>query len=189
MNVTGAPPAQPSSCRVPRLRVGVALLLPLWLVGCLGTTPERASITDARLIDAPGGRALEVTQRLRFSRTMQNALASGIPLRLSYRIDACQPSPQGARIELRYVALTRSYEMRIDGEPGVRQFARRSAMLASLDRVRLPLTGVPPSDCVGQVTVVLDLTALPTPLRLPAFLQPAEWRLVSPPGEWHAARA
>jgi hypothetical protein len=163
------------------------MLLPLVLTGCLGTTPERAEIVAARIIDAPGGRVLEVTQRLRFSSTMQAALESGIPLRLVYRIDACEPTPQGGRIELRYVALTRSWEVRTAGDATVRRHGRRSAMLASLDRVRLPLAGVPDADCEGRVAVALDLTSLPTPLRFPAFLQPEEWRLVSPEATWHAA--
>jgi hypothetical protein len=173
--------------RLPRVLVLLALLPAL--AGCLGTTPERATISDVRVLDAPGGRVLEVTQQLRLSRTMHNALASGIPLRLVYRIDACQPQPQSARIELRYVALTRSYEMRRSGEATVRRFARRSALLAALDRVRLPLAGPLDDDCRGRLAVAMDLTSLPTPLRFPALLKPGEWRLVSPTVTWHAARA
>jgi hypothetical protein len=163
----------------------------LWplLAGCLGSTPDRATITDVRLLDAPGGRVLEVTQRLQLSRTMHDALASGIPLRLVYRIDACDGSRQGVRIDLRYVALTRSYEMRRSGETAVRRFDRRSAMLAALDRVRLPLAGPVDADCSGRLGVALDLTSLPTPLRFPALLDPGQWRLVAPTVTWHAARA
>jgi hypothetical protein len=167
-------------------RIALLLVLLPALAGCLGSTPERATISEVRVLDLPGGRVLEVTQRLRLSRTMQSALSSGIPLRLAYRIEACGPQPQGARIELRYVALTRSYEMRRSGDPTVRRFGRRSAMMAALDRVRLPLSGPLDDECSGRLAVALDLTSLPTPLRFPAFLKPGEWRLVSPTVTWHA---
>jgi hypothetical protein len=166
--------------------VALLILLPL-LAGCLGSTPERASIGAARLVEGAAGQLLEVTQQLRLSDTMLDALDSGIPLRLAYRVEVCRAQPQGATIELRYIALTGSYEMRFAGQSSVRRFARRSAMLAALDRVRLPLDDRPPADCSGQVAVALDLTSLPTPLRFPAFLQPGEWRLVSPAYPWHAA--
>ena len=162
-------------------------LLPL-LGGCLGSTPQRASISEARLLDVGGAQLLEVTQQLRLSRTMLGALASGIPLRLGYRVDLCRAQPHGTAIELRYYALTRSYEMRIAGEAAARRFSRRSALLAALDRVRLPLPGTVAADCTGEVAVALDLTSLPTPLSFPAFLEPGEWRLVSPATTWHAAR-
>jgi hypothetical protein len=162
------------------------LLLPL-LVGCLGSTPERASISDARLVEGAAGPLLEVTQQLRLSDTMLAALDSGIPLRLAYRVGVCRAQPQGVTVELRFIALTGSYEMRLAGQSSVRRFARRSAMLAALDRVRLPLDDRPPADCAGDIAVALDLTSLPTPLRFPAFLQPGEWRLVSPSFPWHGA--
>jgi len=162
-------------------------LLLLSLTGCLGTTPDRASITEARLLTGTGNDQLEVTQRLTLSRTMQAALSAGIPLRLVYRIEPCDGRQWPATLELRHSALTRHYELRrSDGE--LRRFSRRSALLASLDRVRLPLAGQLPADCPGTVSVALDLTSLPTPLRFPAFLQPDEWRLVSPDSQWQDAR-
>src|SRR5688500_11336533 len=159
------------------------LLLPLALAGCLGATPERARIVAARLVDDAGRPELEVTQELRFSRTMREALAHGIPLRLVYVLQGCGADSLQA-LSLRYVPLTRHYELQREGDTLARSFARRSALLASLDRVRLPLPSVPPPACRGVITVALDLTTLPTPLRFPAFLRRAEWRLVSPPVAW-----
>jgi hypothetical protein len=173
-------------CSAARRGASLLVLLPL-LVGCLGSTPERASISDARLVEGAAGLLLEVTQQLRLSDTMLAALDSGIPLRLAYRVGVCRAQPQGMTIELRFIALTGSYEMRLAGQSSVRRFARRSAMLAALDRVRLPLDDRPPADCAGDIAVALDLTSLPTPLRFPAFLQPGEWRLVSPSFPWHGA--
>jgi hypothetical protein len=155
----------------------------LLLAGCLGPTPERARILGARVLREGGAAQLELTQDLRFSRTMRDALAHGIPLRLVYDIQGCAVTTWEV-IELRYVPLTRHYELQRFGDPQPRSFARRSALLASLDRIRLPLSSVPPDDCVGRVTVALDLTSLPTPLRFPALLRRGEWRMISPSTPW-----
>lgn len=168
---------------MPRWKSAASLaLLPL-LAGCLGTTPERARILQARVSGEGGARQLEVTQRLRFSDTMREALEHGIPLRLSYRIEAC-----GRRlfsiVELRYSPLSRHYELHRPGETQARTFARSGALLAALDRVHLPLGDVFAPHCAGEVSIGLDLTSLPTPLRFPAFLQPGDWRMVSPPTAW-----
>lgn len=160
-----------------------SLVLCLALAGCLGETPERARIIDARVVRDAGRPELELTQDLRFSSTMREALAHGIALRLVYGIDGCGASA-GHALELRYVPLTRHYEVQRVGEAQSRSFARRSALLASLDRIRLPLGAEPAAGCRGTVWVALDLTSLPTPLRFPAFFEPAEWRLVSPPVSW-----
>jgi hypothetical protein len=173
--------AMDSSMR--RSRSALSLLLPLALAGCLGATPERARIVAVRLVQDAGRAELEVTQELRFSRTMREALAHGIPLRLVYVVQGCGADALQA-LSLRYVPLTRHYELQREGDLQARSFARRSALLASLDRVRLPLREAPPAECRGRISVVLDLTTLPTPLRFPALLRRAEWRLVSPAVAW-----
>ena len=158
------------------------VLLVLPLCACLGETPERARILEARVV-RDEGLALELTQELHFSRTMRDALDHGIALRLVYSASGCGSSVWQV-LELRYVPLTRHYELQASGEAQPRSFARRSALFAALDRLRVPLHGEPAADCHGRVQVALDLTSLPTPLRLPAFLQRAEWRLVSPVQAW-----
>ena len=164
-------------------RAAATALATLTLGGCLGETPERARILEARLVDEGGGAALELTQELRFSRTMREALDHGIPLRLVYIAEGCDTGAWQS-LELRYVPLTRHYELQRSDTPDARSFARRSALFAALDRVRLPLRAAPRADCQGRVWVALDLVSLPTPLRLPAFLQRAQWRLVSPVAAW-----
>lgn len=161
--------------------LSVALLLALG--GCLGTTPERARIVAVRVLQDAGGAQLELTQDLRFSRTMRDALSHGIPLRLVYDVRGCGVASWQV-IELRYVPLTRHYELQRHGDAQPRSFVRRSALLASLDRIRLPLPATPPAGCSGQVRVALDLTTLPTPLRFPALLRRSEWRMISPDTAW-----
>lgn len=162
----------------------------LLLAGCgLGETPQRATILEAQPV--AGGTVLEVTQRLALSPTMQEALDRGIPLRLAYRIHWCAAAARASErsvLELRYLSLSRQYEVRPSpgSDADVLRFARRSALLAALDRVRLPLQLVAP-DCGGRISVALDLTALPTPLRFPALLEPDQWRLVSPEHAWPSA--
>jgi hypothetical protein len=176
------------SANVPEARLwraGVVLAGSVLLSGCLGATPDRARIVQTRLIQEAGGAELELTQDLRFSRSMRDALAHGIPLRLVYGIEGCGADVSYV-LELRYEPLFRHYELRRGGEAQARRFARRSTLLAALDRIRLPLPTAPKPDCNGWVSMALDLTALPTPLRFPALLQREEWRLISPRTAWHS---
>lgn len=161
------------------------VLLACCLAGCLRDTPDRARIADARMLRTVAGASLDVTQELRFSPTVRQALDNGIALRLVYRIDGCGVN-QLVALRMRYAPLGRHYELQQDGG-GVRRFARAGALFAALDRVRLPLQQVPHEGCSGDITVALDLTSLPTPLRFPAFLASDEWRMVSPPVAWTIA--
>jgi hypothetical protein len=170
-------------------RCWCVLLSALLLGGCLGRTPERAELINA-LPGSSGDRHwLEISQRLRLSPTMLEALDSGIPLRLAYRFDWCKGAMlEGRSLQLRYAPMSGRYELSgVDGPD--RRFSQRSALLAALDRVRLPLASAPPADCTLRAEVALDLTALPTPLRFPALLEPDQWRLVSPIKQWPPARA
>ena len=164
----------------------LSLVLALPLAGCLGETPERARIVEARLLRDSGRDVLEITQRLEFSPTMRDALDHGIALRLTYRIDACGGA-QAQVMRLSYSPLYRRYELLREGDTAARRFVRRSAMLAALDRIRLPLATPTPGACRGSVAVALDLTSLPTPLRFPALLHPDQWRLISPATPWNAS--
>src|SRR5690606_10680880 len=116
---------------MPFWRAASLLAIPALLAGCaLGETPERAEILAVRGVAT---RTLEVTQQLRFSDHMRQALDNGIPLRLAYRIDWCDGRRgEGQVIELRYSPLGRDYRMRrlVDGED--RRFSRPSPLFAAL---------------------------------------------------------
>lgn len=168
---------------MPRWKSAASLVLLPLLAGCLGRTPERARILEAHVTGEGVARQLEVTQQLRFSAKMREALEHGIPLRLGYRGEACGREFYQV-IALQYSPLNRHFELHRPGETQARTFARSGALLAALDRVRLPIGAGFPGGCTGQLTVGLDLTSLPTPLRFPAFLQPGDWRMVSPPATW-----
>ena len=155
--------------------------LALCLLGCSAATPERAEILHAQIGADGAGEMLEVEQQLRFSAIMLEALSNGIPLHLRYELDGCD-DPQAPRVVLTYAPLTDEYELRRigAGESSQRRFARRSAMLAALRRVRLPVTAGS-RDCADHVRVSFDLAALPTALRLPALIDRADWALQSAP--------
>jgi len=160
-----------------------ALAFALMLAGCDGNTPDRAQLLRAEVFPTIDGLQLELTQELRLTPKMREAIDHGIPLRLRYRISAC-----GAQIEralwLRYAPLNARYELQREDDGEVRSFARFPALIAALDRVRLPLDLPPQARCGGVVRVDLDQAALPTPLRLPALFEPNDWRLQSTVRSW-----
>lgn len=164
-----------------------ALAWPLLLFGAAwpAEAADRATIDRVEVERSVEGLVLVVDQRLQFSRTMLRALTQGIPLRLDYRMSGCGDEGRWQHrvgLEMSFAAIRRVYELRGAGGE-VRRFARRSALLAALDRVRLPV-GDMPSDCAGRVSAALDLAALPAPLRLPAWLEPEEWRMQSDELAW-----
>lgn len=135
------------------------------------------------MLGTVAGASLDVTQELRFSPTVRQALDNGIALRLVYRIAGCGVTGF-VTLRMRYTPLNRHYELQREGSTSVRRFARVGALLAALDRVHLPLQQAPTPGCTGDVRMALDLTSLPTPLRFPAFLASDEWRMVAPPVSW-----
>ena len=154
------------------------------LSGC-ADAPEHAEILSARTLPGIDGLHLELTQRIELSAAMRDALDHGIPLRLLYHVHACDTRLERA-LWLRHAPLNRQYEIQREDTGEVRGFARLPALTAALDRVRLPLDLPADAHCAGRVDVQLDLAALPTPLRFPAFFQPQQWHLASPPFAWSA---
>ncbi|MBD8525209.1 DUF4390 domain-containing protein [Pseudomarimonas arenosa] len=167
-------------------RVSLLMLLSALLSGCLGSTPDRAELQTIGVLQSGERQFLLLQQRLSLSSTMLSALTNGVELSLGYQVSGCQAPYQaiaGHRVVLRYAPLRRAYELD-QGELGVRRFGRRSALLAALERIRIELPPGLPADCRGELSMALDLTRLPTPLRFPAFLRSAQWRLVSPSVPW-----
>ena len=159
-----------------------ALALVVLLTGC-ADSPDNARITNASTRPGSNGLELVLTQQIELTQAMREALDHGIALRLVYRIDSCGHQRQRA-LWLRHAPLKRQYELWHEGASEVRDFARLSGLEAALDRVRLPLDLPIDARCDGQVEVRLDLAALPTPLRFPAFFQPQQWRLRSATFHW-----
>lgn len=169
--------------RAPRL---LALLAAALLAACHGG----GAIEGAR-IDAGEAPAIDARLRLTPSPDLLEALDRGVPLVLRLELGA-----QGAgarlhavrRVELRFLPLARRYAWTDLDAGTTRTFARRSLLLAALDRVRLPLdpawSGLP-AGTRCTLAVALDVDALPPPLRLPALFSP-RWRLSLPEHTWIA---
>ncbi len=154
------------------------------LSGCQ-RAPEQDIISATRTLAGTHGLELELSQRIELSTAMRDALDHGIALRLVYTIEGCQTRRQRA-LWLRHAPLKRRYEMLIEGQSEVRDFVRVSALEAALDRIRLPLDLPRDAHCSGTVQMNLDLAALPTPLRFPAFFEPQQWVLRSVLVPWEA---
>lgn len=172
--------SSPRCAGVERLRRSAAGVL-LLLAGCGAVDAPRARIEDARRLQRGDSLQLEVQQRLAFQPLMLEALANGIGLRLDYHLRYCPSAERTVRsLWLRYYPLASEYEMRWEGEAQGRRFARRGALLAALDRIRIELP-VQAAECELQLSVELERSALPAPLRFPALIGLQDWRLSSDP--------
>ena len=148
-----------------------------------------ATILAAAVADEPAP-TLTANLRVAFSPVMLEALERGIPLRLAF---ALQRSGGGASLAAR-PALTLSYAplaqqyLLVDDSGAARSFARRTQLLAALDRVRVPLPPAfagAPAGARYALRVRLDDAALPGPLRLPALVS-RDWRLATDEHVWRA---
>lgn len=160
-------------------------LLLLALTGC-SAPPRHATIHAAHTLAGGAELELEVLQQIQLTSVMRDALDHGIALRLAYRIETCGQRRERA-FWLRHAPLKRQYELQLEGATEVRDFARVAALEAALDRIRLPLDLPADAACGGNVQVRLDLAALPTPLRFPAFFAAEQWQLASAPFAWPAS--
>ncbi len=162
------------------------------LVGCGARDADapHAEIVAARLTSAPDP-VLEADLRLRFSRPMLDALDRGIPLVLRFDLHGAGRDAslsERRALELRFLPLAQQYRMRDTATGSQRTFARRTQLLAALDRARLPLSDgwrALATDGRLRLRCTLDASALPGPLRLPALFA-RDWRLATEEFAWIA---
>lgn len=164
------------------------LLVPLLTLALQGCAPAESSLSlDQARVDQRGGvNVLVVECDWRPSAAMLDALDHGIPLTLELDLTRERPGLLGwqvqqrelHRLELRYFPLSRNYQLRDLDRATMRSFGVRAAALAALSRMELPLAqasmrAVAPER--QRLRILLDSTALPGALRLPALVDPA-WR-------------
>lgn len=168
----------------------IALSLGAALAGC-ARAPQHESVVRHATITLDAVPTYEAELDLHFSRAMTGALDRGIPLKLLVHVaahDRHVAFSETHALQLRYLPLARRYQLRDLGTGAVRTFARRSQLVASLDRLRLPLApewAQARGELAYSTRVALDKTALPGPLRLPALFLP-EWRTVDASYTWRA---
>lgn len=159
------------------------------LAACARGPAPAASVRAAEVVAEPAP-ALTATLQLELSPTMLEALERGIPLRLVFALR--RDGGDGTLVarpalELRYAPLAQQFLL-ADDSGTTRSFARRTQLLAALDRVRLPLPpewADAPAGAHYVLRLRLDDAALPGPLRLPALVS-RDWRLASDEYAWHA---
>lgn len=172
--------SDPLHISAPTFVVALALALALALAGC-GTGDGRLTITG---VQTPPFEAPELNLQLDLPGAVRDGLESGVALgfRLDLMFGETRQMPQWR--ELRYLPLTRQYQLREPGTGYSRGYASRAAALAALERWPLPAHAAD-----GDVTarVRLDSTRLPAPLVLPAVFD-SDWRLDSGTTRWPIAR-
>jgi hypothetical protein len=164
--------------------------LPLLLAGLLAACTGDSRIESARVERLPQP-VLDAGLRLSFSTEMLDALDHGVPLTLRFRLRGDLTDGRATtsrRIGLRWLPLSRQYQLHDLDTGATRNFPRRTQLLAALDRVRLAL----PAEWSAlrergalELSVALEVDALPAPLRLPALLS-RHWRIDPPLHRWTA---
>jgi hypothetical protein len=158
--------------------VRLALLAALVLSGCSRGEP---AITVVAL-DAATAELPQLLLRISLPDAVRDGLERGVALSFRLDVDDAAGRHQAWR-ELRYLPLTRQYQVRGPTDGYRRSYDSRAGALAALERWPLP-AGV---DAPTQLRLRLDNTRLPAPLVLPALFDP-DWRLDSgttpwPPGQ------
>lgn len=147
------------------------------LHGCGTDRSGRLAISG---VQTPPFESPELTFQLSLPDALRNGLQRGVAL--SFRLDLeLDESPLESQWrELRYLPLTRQYQLREPAAGYSRSFASRAAALAALERWPLPAQAA--GARIGA-RIRLDTTRLPAPLVLPAVFD-SDWRLDSGMTRW-----
>lgn len=177
--------------------LAVALVWPAIAPGAAGdraaTGPSVRLQRAATELDA-GSYRLSARLELRLSEAMREALRAGVPITLSLAVEVLRPRRwlwdvrlvrQQRRLRVQYHALSEHYSLEDLASGERRSFPRRRALLGALGRLEAwpliearRLAAGERYRC--ELSLELEVNALPAPLRLPAFFS-AQWRLS---GHW-----
>lgn len=154
-------------------------------------------VKSATLQFSHGNATLNADIDYRFSKTALEALENGITLPLEVEVMVKSQREWlwdkaewyvTLRYQLRYLALSKSYEVINESSGSRREFASRGAAINALGRIR----GMPVArsfcssakhDCRLLIKVTLDREQLPLPLRPEAYLN-LDWYLSSGWRQW-----
>lgn len=165
---------------------------------CAGCGPERADRYGLELLEPDAawhdrGLVIKTALSMELSRAARDALEHGVPLVITIqtrvsRVHGFFARPRKSRslsLELRYLPLSRHYQLTMLDSGSKRSFPR---LWMLLDALEAPLdldTGMQRADLSegdwqAQVRAYLDIGKLPSPMQLPAWFS-SQWRLSS---EW-----
>ena len=175
----------------------VWLLLLLLLVAVAPVNAEKISFKQVAIGLEDGVVLLDMVEEFELNETMLEALHSGVPLTFETRLDLTRDGAffwQKDTVQLRlrkvlvFHPLSSQYEVHALADDNRQQFVTMAAALRALGDIRsqeiISVDKLDP-DAYYQVTIqtVLDITALPLPLRPMAYLTPG-WHLESRVYEW-----
>lgn len=165
-------------------RSALRLALLLLVVLLLGACARSEAVHIAELRSTADGQ-LELDLRLDLPASVVRGLTRGVPLSFRCDIDAAGGGRSSHRRELRFLPLSRQYQLREPASGYSRSYASRSAALAALERWPLPATAS--ADTTVQARVYLERGRLPSPLALSAVFD-RDWHLDSGVVTWPAGR-
>ena len=186
-----------------RQRVWLAAVTGLWLGISMPAAQAEPARPDIGKLSVLGGAVrlvaevyvLDAQVDYQFSAVVLKALENGVPLVIELEIEVVrrrtwlwneQETQLAQRYQLSYHALTEQYLVKNLNSAVQQNLPSTEAAINALGQVtNLPLLDkrllVPGENYTVRLRARLDLDALPTPLRLPAYLSP-QWRLTS---EWY----
>jgi hypothetical protein len=166
------------------LPVLLACVLGFGLTGC---NDEPAShefrLRDVRITPVYQGVSAAFNQSLQLSQQAREALEHGVALTIRFDMELreggsmIQHAADSRRYLIRYLPLSRRYELSGPQDTEVQTFPRLRHLLNELDNVTLVLATGPlaAGNYELRVRVKMDQTRLPAPMRLPAWLS-AQWQ-------------
>ena len=156
---------------------------------------QRFQITEISIRTTADQLNAEIRLGLQLKPSVRTALQRGVPITLKLQSRTrrqacwvlCQVHESETAWQLRYQPLSEHYivdPLSTDNQDG-QSFPRLRYALAELSRqqVLVPLADFSPGDYVLAVRVIFDVHHLPTPMRLPALIDP-DWKLNSDWTEW-----
>lgn len=182
----------------PSRRGLLTVLLLLLLLAPTASAHAVLNLAGADVRDDDGGIYLNARFDVTLSREAEEALQSGVPLRLEMQLRVTRPRgwwwwdaelvDEAVHTELRYHALSRRYVVLHESTGERRTFFRRDAALnawASIAGHQVIARERLDTDTRYQLHLRarLDASSLPYPLRTVALVSP-EWRLTSEWYEW-----
>ncbi|MGF1642689.1 MAG: DUF4390 domain-containing protein [Thiotrichales bacterium] len=179
-------------------RTGWVLIITLWLAFAAAyaqTADFRVKDLVAKVVD--GVHQVSLKLDLSFSEEMLEALRNGVPLVVQVDIEVVQPRYYWwdntlvsikQRYQLRYHALSQSYVVRnlnTDAQESMRTLSAALDALATMNDIPVVDASLIPATAnyVGRLRVMLDIDALPLPLKMRAYTRP-EWRAASDWRPW-----
>ena len=182
----------PACARLPDSTAALALVLALVLTACSDpATDDRFSVISVEAAWTSGRVDVTAEQKLVLSGEARDALIHGVPLTVQLELllrdtgSQTRVSNESSSYEIRYLPLSKYYQLSQSGISTVKTFPRLRHVLAELSRLDVSFeTGIlPAGEYELLVRTRLDQQSMPPPMRLPVLLS-SKWRHDSSWSSW-----